>query len=185
MDALMALASFQCARLALHLLEEPAGNRLVAVLAGRGNNGEDALGCARHLSDWGHPVRAVALGDVADLEATPSRQARAALARRVDLWPAGDDPQAAIEWALQGAGLIIDGPLGTDSTGPLKAAVADAVPEITASAAAVMAVDLPSGLDGTTGYASGECVCADDPVMLAIPKSGCLAQGAQPIVGRF
>ena len=184
-DALMALASFQCARLAHRLLDDLTGHPLVAVLAGPGNNGGDALGCARHLSVWGHPVRAVALADLGDPEASYSRQVRAALASGVDLRPARGDPEPAIEWALQGAGLIVDGLLGTGSSGPTRGAIAAAVGRINASAAAVLAIDLPSGLDTTTGEARGECVKADATLMLAIAKSGCLASGSRPFVGQL
>ncbi len=184
-DALMALASFQCARLAHRLLDDLTGHPLVAVLAGPGNNGGDALGCARHLSVWGHPVRAVALADLGDPEASYSRQVRAALASGVDLRPARGDPEPAIEWALQGAGLIVDGLLGTGSSGPTRGAIAAAVGRINASPAAVLAIDLPSGLDTTTGEARGECVKADATLMLAIAKSGCVAATARAWAGRL
>jgi NAD(P)H-hydrate epimerase len=184
-DALMAIASFQCARLAQSLLDDLPGEASVAVLAGRGNNGGDALGCARHLAAWGCRVRAVALGDLADPEAGYSRQTRAAQAAGVELPPANYGAESAIEWALAGAGLIVDGLLGTGSSGPVRGPVAEAVHRINTSAALVLAIDVPSGLDATTGEASGDCVRADVTLMLAVPKSGCLAACAHTLVGRL
>lgn len=184
-DALMALAGFQCARLARRLLNDLAEDLSVAVLAGRGNNGADSLGCARHLSAWGRPVRVVVLADVYDPETNYARQARAAAAAGVELHSAGDGFAAAMEWALQGAGLIVDGVLGTGSTGPPRGMVAEAVRAINSAAATVLAIDLPSGLDATTGDATGECVRADATLMLAIAKSGCLAEKARPVVGQL
>lgn len=178
MDALMAVASFQCARLAHDLLDDLPASVPVAVLAGPGNNGGDALGCARHLAAWGQTVRAVTWGDLGDPEASYSRQARAAQAAGVELRRADRDAESAMDWAIARAGLVVDGLLGTGSSGAVRGSVADAVRRINASTSAVLALDVPSGLDATTGQTRGDCVRADVTVMLAIAKSGCLAQRA-------
>lgn len=185
MDALMALASFQCARLAHRRLHDLPAKSHVAVLAGRGNNGGDGLGCARHLSSWGWVVRTVALGDLADTTTNYSLQARAAQAAGVDLRPAGDRAESVIDWALEGAGLIIDGVLGTGGYGPVRGTVADAVRRINASTSEVLAIDVPSGLDATAGETKGDCVRADVTLMLGAPKSGCLSLDSSPLVGRL
>jgi NAD(P)H-hydrate epimerase len=181
----MAIAGFQCARLARTLLEALPSAAPVAVLAGRGNNGGDALGCARHLAAWGTPVRAVALGDLTDPEASYSRQARAAEAAGVELHPAGPDLTSAIDWALGGAALVLDGLLGTGGSGPVRGAVAAAIGHINESASVVLAIDIPSGLDATSGKTAGACVRAGVTLMLAIPKSGCLVEGTESLVGRL
>lgn len=185
-DALMALASFQCARLARRLLRERGQERpgLLAVLAGPGNNGADALGCARHLAAWGHPVRAVTLTDPRRRGDIYSNQLRAAVASGVELREASADIGAAIRWSLEGAALAVDGLLGTGSTGPARGAVAAAIAAVNLDAVQVMAVDIPSGLDATTGERLGECVRADDTLMLAVAKSGCLSAQARDWVGR-
>lgn len=181
----MAVAGFQCARLAHQLLTPPPAAARVAVLAGRGNNGGDALGCARHLSAWGAAVRAVALSDLTDPGTSYSRQAQAAQAAGVELRSAGGDAESAIEWALQGATLIVDGLLGTGSSGPARGPVADAIRRTNAAAAPVLAIDVPSGLDATAGDTSGECVRASATLMLGTPKSGCLAPRSAALVGRL
>ncbi|HUY57056.1 MAG TPA: NAD(P)H-hydrate epimerase [Candidatus Micrarchaeaceae archaeon] len=185
LDALMAVASFQCAQLARTLLDSwpPAGP--VAVLAGRGNNGGDALGCARHLAAGGTVVRAVVLGDLSDPESSYSRQALAANAAGVVVRSLTGGEAGPIARTLDGASLIVDGLLGTGSTGPPRGAVAGAVRCINAAAAPVLAIDLPSGLDATSGEVASECVRADWTLMLAIPKSGCLAAAAASVVGEL
>ena len=159
-DALMALASFQCARLARRLLREQGQERPrpLAVLAGRGNNGADALGCARHLAAWGHPVRAVTLADPTHRGDVYSNQLRAALASGVEVREATDDLGAAIRWTLEGAALAVDGLLGTGTTGPARGAVAAAIAAVNLGGVRVMAIDVPSGLDATTGERPGECL---------------------------
>ncbi|MGB9483401.1 MAG: NAD(P)H-hydrate epimerase [Candidatus Dormiibacterota bacterium] len=184
-DALMAIAGFQCARLARTLLESLPPSAPVAVLAGRGNNGGDALGCARHLAAWGTPVRALALGDLTDPEASYSRQACAAEAAGVELRLAGPDLASATDWALGSAALVVDGLLGTGGTGTVRGAVADAIGRINESPSMVLAIDVPSGLDATTGKPGGACVRAGVTLMLAIPKSGCLVEGVGYLVGRL
>ncbi|MGH7642079.1 MAG: NAD(P)H-hydrate epimerase [Candidatus Dormibacteria bacterium] len=177
-DALMAIASWQCARLALDILGKRAAAGPIAVLAGKGNNGGDALGCARHLAAWGRQVRSVTLGEVAESGTSYARQVQAAQAAGVELRPVGHDADATLDWALGPAGLVVDGLLGTGSVGAARGLVARVVRHINASAALVLAIDVPSGLDATTGIARGDCVRADATVMLAVAKLGCLAPSA-------
>jgi NAD(P)H-hydrate epimerase len=184
-DALMALAGFQCARLAQRLFGQQGEALGVAVLAGRGNNGADGLGCARHLAAWRHQVRVVVLADVDDPGSTYARQAKAAVAAGAELRSHNEGFKAALEWALAGAGVIVDGLLGTGSSGPPRGITVDGVRGINSATAAVLAIDLPSGLDATSGEVAGECVRADATLMLAIVKSGCLAESARSITGEL
>jgi hydroxyethylthiazole kinase-like uncharacterized protein yjeF len=184
-DALMALAGFQSARLTRRLFGTRSEDLRVAVLAGRGNNGADALGCARHLAAWGHPVRVLVLADIDDPESTYARQARAAVAAGAELRSHNEGFESALEWTLAGAGAIVDGLLGTGSTGPPRGMMGDGVRGINSASAAVLSIDLPSGLDASSGEVAGECVHADATLMLAIAKSGCLAESARSIVGQL
>jgi hydroxyethylthiazole kinase-like uncharacterized protein yjeF len=184
-EALMALAGFQCARLVQIILAELGRDGPVAVLAGRGNNGGDALGCARHLAAWGTPVRTVTLASLDVPESPSSRQARAATASGVDLRQVSEDPQETLTWALLGASLTVDGLLGTGSSGPLRGMLAEAVRQVNAAGTPVLAIDLPSGLEASGGGTNRDAVRADDTLMLAIPKRGCLVKGAHAFVGRL
>jgi len=184
-DALMALAGFQCARLAQRLSATRGEELRVAVLAGRGNNGADALGCARHLAAWGHRVRVLVLADPGNPESTYAHQTIAAVAAGAELRSHNEGLETALEWALAGAGAVVDGLLGTGSSGPPRGMLVEAVRGINSAAAPVLAIDLPSGLDATSGEVAGECVRADATLMLAIAKSGCLAKSTRSIVGQL
>lgn len=184
-DALMAIAGFQCARLAQILLEEMKSAGPVAVLAGRGNNGGDALGCARHLAVWGFKVRALTLADRDASESVTSRQGRAAQASGVEFRHVGEGDEETIAWTLAGSALVVDGLLGTGTSGPLRGVVLDTVRQLNHAGARVLAIDVPSGLEATGGGADGDTVRADDTLMLAIPKSGCLIPDAGALVGRL
>jgi hydroxyethylthiazole kinase-like uncharacterized protein yjeF len=185
LDALMALAGFQCARLVRRLFAKRGEELRVAVLAGRGNNGADALGCARHLAAWGNRVRVLVLADAADPESAYARQTMAAVAAGVEVRSHNEGFDVALEWALANAGAVVDGLLGTGSTGPPRGMLAQTVRGINSAAAPVLAIDLPSGLDANSGETAGECVRADATLMLAIAKSGCLAGTARSLVGQL
>ncbi len=135
-----------------------AGQGSVAILCGKGNNGGDALVAARHLLEAGHPVRVFLLwpGD----ELSPDSRAN------LDRLPAGTvaeldgSPGAEL---LDGFALVIDALLGTGFSGEPRDPVAAAIRAINHSPCPVLACDLPSGVDGSTGQA-GLSVRADATV---------------------
>jgi len=184
-EELMAVAGFQCARLALRLLANPHDPRTVAVLAGRGNNGGDALGCARHLARWGCEVRALTWASDTDPRSSSARQVHAAQESGVEIRVPGGAAEGDLAWATRGAALLVDGLLGTGSRGAPREEIAIAIAAANLSGARILAVDLPSGLDADTGGAAGECVRARFTLMLAAPKLGCLAARARQFVGEL
>jgi NAD(P)H-hydrate epimerase len=103
----------------------------------------------------------------------------------VDLRQVPEDPQETLTWALLGASLTVDGLLGTGSSGPLRGVLAEAVRQVNAAGTPVLAIDLPSGLEASGGGTNRDAVRADDTVMLAIPKRGCLVPGAHALVGQL
>jgi hydroxyethylthiazole kinase-like uncharacterized protein yjeF len=130
-------------------LMAPASTR-IAVLCGPGNNGGDGFVAARHLRDRGYEVRLSLLGDRDGLKGDA-----AAMAQRY----AG--PVSPVSGsALERAELIVDALFGAGLTRPLEGAAAAAVEAMNASGCPVLAIDVPSGLDGTTGAATGPVVQA-------------------------
>ncbi len=183
-EMLMALAGYQVAVLARRLALAAAGpGAAVAVVAGRGNNGGDALVSARHLLDWGLPTRVLIPVPVEELGAT-SGLARAAQGAGAELLVLGDGRGQSAERAISGASLVVDGLLGTGSRGAPREPTAAVISRVTRSSADVLSVDLPSGLDADTGEVLGECVRAHHTLMLGVAKAGCLAPGARHWVGR-
>ena len=130
-------------------LMAPAAGR-VAVLCGPGNNGGDGFVAARHLRGLGYDVTVALLGDRAALKGDA-----AAMAQRY----AGTVAPLSTS-SLEGAELIVDALFGAGLTRPLEGAAAAAVEAINRSGCPVLAVDVPSGLDGTTGIAAGAVVHA-------------------------
>ena len=133
------------------------GARPTLVLCGPGNNGGDGFVVARILKGWGWPVRLALLGDASGLKGDA-----AAMAAR---W---DGPVEAVG-SMAGAGLIVDALFGAGLSRAFPAELADA---INGAGGPVVAVDVPSGLDGLTGRARGASVQADVTVTFFRGKPG-------------
>jgi ADP-dependent NAD(P)H-hydrate dehydratase / NAD(P)H-hydrate epimerase len=163
----------------------------ILVLAGKGQNGGDALACTRLLGAAGLPVvcRDVFADEAADKsnnlppEASLNRQALISLGYQLGK-PAESD------FADLGRGsIIIDGIFGTGfrASRPLPAA-AQEVSRLVAAArergALVLAIDVPSGLDADSGAVAQGAVQADVTVTFVRSKTGLCASPGRYIAGR-
>lgn len=137
------------------------GSKIV-VLCGPGNNGGDGFTAARLLVKRGYQVSVGLLGEVADLKGDA-----ATMARR---W-AGTVGKAG-EVDLTGADLIIDALFGAGLARDLDGEAKVTVDRINASGVQVLAVDLPSGIDGASGAVRGAAVKAAQSVTFFRPKPG-------------
>lgn len=139
----------------------PPGSRVV-VVAGPGNNGGDGFVAARVLAERGHRVRLLLLGE-------PSRlKGDAALA--ASRWQGAVDP--ASPQALAGADVILDALFGAGLDRPVEGAARAMIEAINQSGAPIIAVDLASGINGTTGAVMGAAVRATRSVTFFRRKVG-------------
>jgi ADP-dependent NAD(P)H-hydrate dehydratase / NAD(P)H-hydrate epimerase len=136
------------------------------VLCGPGNNGGDGYVAARLLQHAGWPVAVAAL-------APPAGDAAQAAAR----WAGPCVPFAAAEAAR--AGLVIDAVFGAGLSRDVDSYVSD----VLAAAPRVVAVDVPSGLDGATGAARGAARAADLTVTFFRRKPGHLLLPGRALCG--
>jgi ADP-dependent NAD(P)H-hydrate dehydratase / NAD(P)H-hydrate epimerase len=146
--------------------------RVLAVV-GRGHNGGDAIVALRILASWGREVAWLPVDEppaVAEL-------AHGHALRRVAAEAAGT--------ALGAADVVMDGMLGTGARGAPRAAAAALIRQLNAAGRPVVAVDLPSGVDPTTGAVPGEAVAAAVTVSFGWPKIGLLLQPARARCGRL
>jgi ADP-dependent NAD(P)H-hydrate dehydratase / NAD(P)H-hydrate epimerase len=127
----------------------PAGR--VVVLCGKGNNGGDGLVAARLLRGRGREVDVQLVGDAADLRG----DARTNLERLPGAAPGRLDLGA-----LEGAAVAVDALLGTGFAGDPRGPLADAIAGLNDSGVAVVAADVPSGVDASTGEVAAGAVRA-------------------------
>lgn len=152
--------------------DTPAGP--VVVLAGGGGNGGGGLACARHLANHGVAVDVVLDRDPDDLEGVPAAQLRAAAA--ADVAPSVDAGTVA------DAALVVDALVGYGLERAPRGRVADLVSACD-DAAAVLSLDVPTGVDATTGETPGVAVAPDRTLTLALPKVGLDGAGGDLLLG--
>jgi hydroxyethylthiazole kinase-like uncharacterized protein yjeF len=144
---------------------EQARTGPIAVVCGKGNNGGDGLVAARILRDRGFEVRVLTLGAAEELQG----DARTNLERLP-----GAPPEPFDAAALAGAAAIVDAILGTGFSGAPRELAASAIEAINSAGgrAAVIACDVPSGVDATTGEVAGAAVQANATATFHAGKPG-------------
>ncbi|MCL7454266.1 MAG: NAD(P)H-hydrate epimerase [Anaerolineae bacterium] len=157
--------------LAANVVEMLAGmDGEVTVLAGAGGNGGGGLCAARHLHNRGYKVNLIldreasALGDAA---ANQLRILQVAGLRPVD--PSG------AEEAIRRADVVVDALIGYSLRGAPRGRAAELIALCNGYAKQVLSLDVPSGLDATTGDTPGAVVHPDRTLTLALPKTGLAA----------
>ena len=136
--------------------------RRVVVVAGSGNNGGDGFVAARHLAERGQQVRVSFVGDSNRLKG----DAALAAAR----WSGPVD--AASPAAITGQDVVIDALFGAGLDREVSGLPRAMIEAMNASGAPVIAVDLPSGVNGTTGAVMGAAVNATATVTFFRRKTG-------------
>ncbi|ADJ25576.1 carbohydrate kinase, YjeF related protein [Dehalogenimonas lykanthroporepellens BL-DC-9] len=153
---------------------DPVAGRKILVLAGPGNNGGDGLVAAVHLRQAGASVAVF-------LPAGHSPEdpvLKSALAGGLDIISFEDDPQLDVfDRLLLESDLIVDALFGTGSLRPISGLTANVLDRVAATRRdnpelAVVAIDLPSGVNADTGDVDPHAIPADLTVSLSHPKRG-------------
>ena len=167
-EQLMERAGLAVARTATALAGGAYGRRAV-VVCGKGNNGGDGLVAARLLARWGMGVDVFLLADPAALRGPAAlnleRLGFAGL-------PTQGLSRQTLDRALERADVAVDAIVGTGFRGTPEGPYAEAIDGLNAAGTPVVAVDIPSGVEGDTGAARGPAVWAEATVALGVPKVG-------------
>jgi NAD(P)H-hydrate epimerase len=165
----------------------------VVVLCGKGNNGGDGLVVARLLRERGRTVSVIALagerqlgGDaLQNLQRLPGEPPLALLAQEDGTGGgASSDLNPVARDVLPAAGVIVDALLGTGFHGAPRGGVAAAIDAISAASAPVVSVDVPSGVDTSTGCVEGAAVKAAITVTFHSAKPGLWVHPGKAHAGR-
>jgi hydroxyethylthiazole kinase-like uncharacterized protein yjeF len=135
----------------------------VRVVCGKGNNGGDGFVAARLLREMGFEVEALLLWSAAELrgDAAVNQERFGGELVEGDLGP-----------RLEGSGAVVDAIFGTGFEGEPRDPAAAAIAAINACGAAVVACDVASGVDASSGEVAGAAVEADVTVTFHAAKLG-------------
>ncbi len=136
------------------------------ILCGGGNNGGDGYVIAKYLREAGWPVDVAQFGKTSDLSGDAALAAGQWMKDgKTTVAPLGAD-------VITDAAIIIDSLLGAGLTRPVEGVIAETIEAVNASDAAVVAVDIPSGVSGDSGQILGTAIEADLTVTFFRGKRG-------------
>ncbi|NRP18959.1 Bifunctional NAD(P)H-hydrate repair enzyme Nnr [Ensifer adhaerens] len=171
-DSFLLMRSAGLAVAAAALGRFPQAQRYV-VLCGPGNNGGDGYVAALALVESGANVAVFAFGDPAALSGDAGR------ARQ--LWNGTTDPLAS--YLPQPADVVVDALFGAGLSRDLPGPVVEAINRINGRNLPIIAVDLPTGVDGRTGQIRGAAFAANHTVTFMARKPGHLLLPGRSLCG--
>ncbi|HXF57006.1 MAG TPA: NAD(P)H-hydrate dehydratase [Actinomycetota bacterium] len=177
---LMERAGWEVARAVARLVAAPYGRRAV-VLCGKGNNGGDGLVAARYLERAGMGVSVVLMVPPDDLRGAAAHNFRR-FHQAGGRWRVFSPETLARELAR--ADVAVDALFGTGFRGVPEDGAAAAIRALNASSLPVVAVDIPSGVEGESGAVRGEAVQADVTVTFGALKPGVVFYPGAAYAGR-
>lgn len=163
----------------------PLKDKRVHILVGPGNNGGDGLVAARHLLNLGARPK-VYLTHPED-KCSRECQVNLEIFRRLDgeIVSLTTAQRRNLRFSLSLADVIVDAILGTGAQGPLRGNLGEIVSVVSEVRRPVVAVDVPTGVDATTGEVAGPAVQADFTAALGFLKVGCLFYPGRSYVGEY
>ncbi len=153
----------------------------ILFLVGKGNNGADGLAIARHLTTHGNNVRAFRFFSEEDSTVELNKQAKMSEAYGVKINYIEDHGELEGYFSqLPGNIIIVDALFGTGVHLPLSNFLYDVINYVNENASYIVSVDIPSGVEGDTGFIQGNAVHANTTLAVALPKLGYyMADGAR------
>ncbi len=161
---MMENAGRNLATLAMDILGDKWDKANILVMSGLGGNGGGGISAARHLANRNAKVM-LSLSNPDRLGEVPSFQYEIFKSTTGKVFDLEDIDPEDID-------LIIDALIGYSLKGPPRGRVLDFIEWANGSSAPVLSLDVPSGVDSTTGETPGEFVDADWTMTLALPKTG-------------
>ena len=148
----------------------------ILVLAGTGGNAGGALVAARHLANWGMDISIVLGSSLKLIRETTLHHLE--ILEKMNV-PVIDNVNG------RNFHLIIDGLVGYNLQGRPEGRFAEVMNDANENPAPVLSLDIPSGMDSTTGKTYDPCIKATVTMTLALPKTGFLNREAKKYVGEL
>ena len=166
-------------------IEEAIGvepGQVVTVVCGKGNNGGDGFVIARELRARGVDVHVYLVGHSADVAGDARTNLDRYGAGNISELPDGRSVAEFVD-VMGKSTFVVDAVFGTGFSGVPRGLSGTVIGQINLSGRPVLAIDVPSGLDATTGRAGGECVRATWTCTMGLPKRGFYVHPGRELVG--
>jgi len=156
----------------------------VSIICGRGNNGGDGFCAARHLLVAGVKPHVFLAGKIADVKNEARVNLDILIRLKQKIFEVNERNLRLIKRKVLKRGLIIDALLGVGLRGEVSGVYRDLIALINSSSAQIISVDIPSGLDATSGKVLGCCVKAHKTITFVAKKKGMLKAGGPKHCGK-
>lgn len=177
---MMEYAGLNIARFIQGFIQEKTPGK-VLILAGKGHNGGDGIAAARHLVNWGIETN-ILLAELPENLKTTSVH-HLSLVKKNNIYAEIWNNTKEQKQLFQEADVIVDSLLGYNINGNPRERYKALIIEANNANKPIIAIDLPSGLDGTTGAPNAPTIKANQTLTLALPKIGLTKKSATEYVG--
>lgn len=154
----------------------------VYLLCGKGNNAGDAYVAGSYLLEQGYSVLAYQIVPIADCSPLCQRNQKRFISKGGQYHEINDVEE---ELKFPEEGIVVDALFGTGFHGIAKDPFASVIKKVNRSDLPIIAVDIPSGLNGDTGIVEGEAIKATETIFLGLPKTGLFLQDGWNHVGKL
>lgn len=170
--------------------KKSAKTQKIAVLCGSGKNGGDGFVAARYLYNYGYQVKVYLLKNPNNISGDTLTNYTILKKIGVETKLISPSKLNSLSSELKKANCIIDAIFGTGIKGKVAGLPAQIIKMVNQTkevitSKPVISVDLPSGLDGDTGFPLGECVKTTVTVTMGYPKKGFLNPEAKKYLGNL
>lgn len=161
-------------------------NTIVTAIAGRGNNGGDAFAAARLLHCKGVDVKVYLTGAKDGISGDALFNMTLLEKIGIPVFELTEDKDLEIlADDINRSQLILDGIFGTGLSREVSGLAARVIARMNASSKPILAIDIPSGIDGANGSIRGTCIKADTTVTFCMPKTGLVVNPGCEYAGRL
>lgn len=157
---------------------DPVGKRVIALI-GSGGNGGGGLAAVRHLHNWGVDTQVYLTKKPADFSGVPGHQLRIINMLGVPVKFAEEIS------SIPKTDLVLDAIIGYSLKGPPKGVAGLLIQLANQHNTPILSLDVPSGLDSTSGKAFTPHIRAAATLTLALPKIGLLKESVKNAVGEL
>lgn len=162
-------------------IERHPEKRSIVLVCGKGNNAGDGYVAGIHLLSLDYEVVAFQVTPISGC----SRLCRANYQRFLQNGGKALTIDSAEELSLPEEGLLVDAIFGTGFHGELQEPFASIIAKMNGSNLPIISVDIPSGLDGSSGYANENAIIASETAFLGLPKTGFFLLEGWDCVGKL